>query len=98
MTPELSSTVTTGIVVVKTGILLFGGLITYFSLKAYRRTGARPLRSLSIGFGVVTVGSLVAGVLDQAVGLDFRVGLLVESALIAVGFAVIVYSLYVTGE
>jgi len=97
MSPHIPTTETL-IVVTKTLTLLLGGLITYFAYKAYRRTGAPSLRMLSIGFGVVTVGSLVAGVLDQAVGLDFRVGLLVESALIAVGFAVIVYSLYVTGE
>ena len=94
MTPELSSTVTTGIVVVKTGILLFGGLITYFSLKAYRRTGARSLRALSIGFGVVTLGAILGGLVDQLLGVPFGVGILIDAALTLVGFVIITYSLY----
>ena len=52
------------------------------------------LRALSIGFGVVTLGTLLAGVLDQVLQFRIQVGLLVESALVTVGFAVIVYSLY----
>jgi hypothetical protein len=84
------------IVVTKTLTLLLGGLITYFAFKAYRRTGARSLRLLTVGFGVVTIGSLLAGVLDQIVEVGFQIGLFVESTLMALGFAVIVYSLYTT--
>ncbi|WP_159899366.1 DUF7521 family protein [Salinirussus salinus] len=82
------------IVALKTLTLLLGALITYLSYKAYRRTGAPALRALSIGFGVVTLGTLLAGVLDQVLQFRIQVGLLVESALVTVGFAVIVYSLY----
>jgi len=89
-------TTQTLIVATKTLTLLLGGLITYFAYRAYRRTGSSSLRALTVGFGIVTVGSLTAGVVDQIAQLDFRVGLLIESSLIAVGFAVIVYSLYVT--
>jgi hypothetical protein len=85
----------TAIVAVKTITLLLGALITYFSFKTYRRTGARSLRALAAGFGVVTLGSLLAGVLDQVFRLQLQIGLFVESSLLAVGFAIIVYSLYV---
>ena len=95
MSPHIPTTETL-IVVTKTLTLVLGGLITYFAFKAYRRTGAPSLRLLTIGFGVVTIGSLLAGVLDQIVQVGFEVGLLVESALVALGFAVIVYSLYAT--
>jgi hypothetical protein len=84
----------TAIVAVKTVTLLLGGLITYLSYRAYQRTGARPLRALAAGFGVVTLGTLLAGVLDQVLQLNFRLGLFVESTLVAVGFGIIVYSLY----
>jgi len=83
------------IIVLKTITLLLGGAITYLAYKAYRRTDARPLGLLSLGFGFVTLGALLAGVIDQVLMLDFRLGQLVETALVAVGFAVIVYSLYV---
>lgn len=89
-------TMQTAIVALKTITLLLGGLITYLAFKAYRRTDSRSLLALTVGFGVVTVGSFLAGVADQVSAAGFRLGLLIESALVAVGFAVIVYSLYVT--
>jgi hypothetical protein len=87
-------TTSTAIVALKTITLVLGGLITYLAYKAYRRTDAAALRALAVGFGIVTLGTLLAGVVDQLVLGAFRLGLLLESALIAVGFAVIVYSLY----
>ncbi|RLM59196.1 hypothetical protein DVK02_00105 [Halobellus sp. Atlit-31R] len=89
-----SASIATGIVVVKTGILVLGGLITYFSLKAYRRTGAGPLRAFTLGFGIVTLGSLLGGTFDFILGVDLATGLLIDAALTLVGFAVITYSLY----
>ncbi|MFB6219300.1 MAG: hypothetical protein ABEH77_09050 [Halobacteriaceae archaeon] len=83
------------IVALKTLTLVLGGLVTYFAAKAYRRTGEPALRALAVGFGVVTLGALAAGALDQVLGADRSVALLVESLLTAVGFAVVVYSLYV---
>jgi len=83
------------IIVLKTVTLLLGGLITLLAYRAYRRTGAQPLWYLSLGLGIVTLGSLLAGVVDQVLQAGFQFGQFVESALIALGFAVIVYSLYV---
>ncbi|WP_302079995.1 DUF7521 family protein [Salinibaculum rarum] len=85
------------IVALKTITLILGAIIAYLAYKAYRRTGAEPLRFLAYGFGFVTFGSLLAGVIDQVLNLSFRLGQLVETALVTVGFAVIVYSLYVDG-
>ena len=87
-------TTPTAIIALKTITLVLGGLITYLAYKAYRRTGTDALRALAVGFGIVTLGTLLAGVVDQVIPGAFRIGLLIESALIAAGFAVIVYSLY----
>ncbi len=89
-----------GIVVTKTLILIMGGLITYFSYKAYRRTGRPQHWWLTLGFGVITVGAIVGGVLDIAVGMYFGenmlyTGVFVSSSMTAVGLGVILYSLYV---
>jgi hypothetical protein len=94
----------TAIVATKTVTLVLGGLITYFSVKAYRRTGARALRSLAIGFGVITFGSVIAGAIDVLPTLppfagfvpDFSLltGIFVHSALTTLGFMFITYSLY----
>ena len=82
------------IVAFKTVTLLLGGLITYFAFKAYRRTGSSALRALSVGFGIVTAGALLAGLVDQVLHYQALDALLVESALTVVGFAIILYSLY----
>lgn len=89
-----------GIVVAKTLILVIGGLITYFSYKTYRRTGAVQHRWLTLGFGIITVGAILGGALDIAVGMVFGEDLLYTSVLVsstmtAVGLGVILYSLYV---
>jgi hypothetical protein len=81
------------IVAAKTVTLLLGGLITYMTARAYRRTGAPSLRALAIGFGVVTLGGLLAGA-GEAVGLALQDSVLIQSVVTAVGFAVITYSLY----
>jgi hypothetical protein len=83
------------IVALKTLTLILGAAIAYLAYKAYSRTGARPLQFLAYGFGFITLGSLLAGVVDQVLQLGFRLGQLVETALVTVGFAVILYSLYV---
>ncbi len=93
MSPH-ETTTPIAIIALKTLTLLLGGLITLLAYRAYRRTGARPLWYLSVGFGIVTLGSLLAGVVDQVLQAGFQLGQLVESAMVALGFAVIVYSLY----
>ena len=94
MTEHLTE-VTTLVVALKTVTLLLGGLVTFFSLRAYRRTGSPALRALTIGFAVVTLGAFLAGIADQIVGAEQTFVLVIESALTAVGFGVITYSLYV---
>lgn len=90
----MSLQVTTAVVVLKTVGLVLGGLITYYAFMAYRRTYQPALRALTIGFGVVTFGSLVAGIVDQFLPVNPNVALVVESAFVTTGFAVILYSLY----
>jgi hypothetical protein len=89
-----SQTVVSLIVAVKTGILVCGGLITYLSFKAYRNTGDKSLQALGIGFGVVTFGALIAGILDTVLDVSLALGVLIDAILTLVGFAIITYSLY----
>ena len=84
------------IVGLKTVTLVLGGLITYFAYQAYSRTGSPALRALALGFGAVTLGALLAGITDQFLVGGREAALVVESTLTAVGFAIIVYSLYVS--
>lgn len=87
--------VTAIVVALKTLTLALGGLITYFAFKAFRRTDARALGALAVGFGVITVGAILAGVIDQFLPFGTDAALVAQSALNAVGFAVILYALFV---
>lgn len=87
--------ITTLIVGLKTVTLLLGGLITYFAYKAFRRTEARSLQYLALGFAIVTLGSMLGGVVDQLLALPREIAIVTESGMTVIGFAVIVYSLYV---
>ena len=78
----------------KTVILLLGGGITYIAYKAYRRTGASSLRILGAGFSIITFGALLAGIANQLLSVSLEMGVLINSVLVAVGFAIIMYSLY----
>jgi len=89
-----------GIVFAKTLILVIGGLITYFSYQAYSRTGTKEHWWLTLGFGVITVGAILGGVLDLVVETYLAENLLytsvfVSSSMTAVGLGVVLYSLYV---
>ena len=83
-----------GIIIVKTIILLLGGGITYTAYKAYRNNGNRSLGTLALGFGIVTLGALLGGIADQILSVSLAMGVLIDSLLVAIGFAIIMYSLY----
>lgn len=80
---------------VKTVILLLGGVVTYLAHKAYRRTSDRSLLALSVGFGLITVGVLLAGFTFEVLGVALGLGILIESLFVLAGFVVITYSLRV---
>ncbi|WP_226010227.1 DUF7521 family protein [Halomicrobium salinisoli] len=99
MSPHIPSS-QVGIVVTKTLTLILGGLITYYSYRAYSRTKAPELRALTWGFGIMTFGALLAGLIDIGVSAYLSRNLLpvsvfAQSVLTTIAFAVILYSLYV---
>jgi TRAP-type C4-dicarboxylate transport system permease small subunit len=99
MSPHVPSS-QVGIVVTKTLTLILGGLITYYSYRAYQRTRARELQALAWGFGIMTFGALVGGVIDLVVPAVFGgdwlpASVFAQSLLTTIAFAVILYSLYI---
>lgn len=93
MSPHVPTT-TTLILGFKTITLVLGGLITLLAYRSYNRTGSRALGALAVGFGIITFGAFLGGVVDQLLDAGFQLGLLIESGLVAAGFSVVVYSLY----
>ncbi len=95
MSPHIEGAeVTMALAVVKTLVLIVGSVITYFAFKAYRRTRQRALGMLATGFGLVTLGFVLAGMLYEILGVSLEMGILLESLLVLTGFIVIAYSLY----
>lgn len=95
MSPHTAGTMTAiALAVVKTLVVLVGGTITYFAYKAYRRTNQPALRLLAIGFGLVTLGFALAGLVYELLSISLVLGILIESILMLAGFIVIAYSLY----
>ncbi|MBX0288763.1 MULTISPECIES: DUF7521 family protein [Haloarcula] len=81
--------------VVKFVILLLGSGITYIAFKAYQRTGEHSLRVLGVGFGIITLGAILTGVANQFFSVGLALGVLTNSLFVALGLAVIMYSLYI---
>ena len=74
-------------------ILAFGAIVVFYSARAYRRTKTKAMLLLSVGFGFVTVGAAIAGVLFNLLGVDLVSVVTVQAFSQAVGFFIIVYSL-----
>lgn len=84
------------LVVTKTVTLILGAPTTFLAYRAFRRGRTPALRALTIGFGLVTVGSALGGTLSHVADVGFALGVGIESLVTAAGFSVLVYSLYVS--
>lgn len=74
-------------------LLVLGLVTTAVSFRAYRVERTRYLRNATVGFGFITLGVLVEGVLYQATALTLTQVHVVESLALACGFAVLLWSL-----
>ncbi|WP_263019751.1 DUF7521 family protein [Natronobiforma cellulositropha] len=84
---------TTIIVLASTATFATGGLVAWFAYRACRRTGSHALRALAIGFTLVVVGSAIGGLAH--LGGDIALGVALQSGVTAIGFATVLYSLFV---
>jgi len=71
-----------------------GLLITYQAYKGYRTYGSEPMGYVAIGFLFISIGSVIEGVLFDVVGLSIFLAGTIQTAIVAVGMLVILYSLY----
>ncbi|MCH2403509.1 MAG: hypothetical protein HS051_02675 [Thaumarchaeota archaeon] len=78
----------------KSLIGILGLLLAYLSLKAYRKSKSNNMLFLSIGFGIITVGSILAGLSFEFLGFSLLQVNIVESFIILIGFIMIMYSIY----
>jgi O-antigen/teichoic acid export membrane protein len=89
------NTATVLLVATETVTFVLGALITFLAYRAFSRRQEPALGALVLGFGLVTLGSVVGGVLYYVGDVAPVLTLSLESVVIAAGFAVLVHSLYV---
>ena len=82
------------LVIAKLVTVGLGLLITYQAYKGYRTYGSEPMLYVAIGFLFISVGSVIEGVLFDVVGLSIFLAGTIQTAIVAVGMLVILYSLY----
>lgn len=79
--------------VTRLAVLALGLAVTAISYRAYRRTGTPYLRTAAIGFGIISVGVFVEGVLFELMEFDLALVHIVESVAIGLGFLALLRSL-----
>ncbi|MFB6094933.1 MAG: hypothetical protein ABEJ71_00575 [Halodesulfurarchaeum sp.] len=75
---------------------LLAGFITYQTYLAYWRSGSVAIRTMMVGFGTIATGILLSLVLFLSGVLEWIPSSLLEGTFLAVGLALLTYSLYVT--
>ncbi|MFB6354240.1 MAG: hypothetical protein ABEJ92_09155 [Halobacteriales archaeon] len=79
--------------VARLAVLALGLAVTAISYRAYRRSGTGYLRTAAVGFGIISLGVFVEGVLFELFELDLALVHVVESVAIGLGFVVLLQSL-----
>jgi hypothetical protein len=82
------------LVIAKLVTVGLGLLITYQAYRGYRTYGSEPMLYVAFGFLFISVGSVIEGVLFDVVGLSIFLAGTIQTAIVAVGMLVILYSLY----
>jgi uncharacterized membrane protein len=80
--------------VLKLIIVLLGSVLVYLGVKGYRRKRTKDMIFLTVGFALVTAGSVAAGVLFEFLGFQLIEVEIVESTMVILGFASLIYSIF----
>ena len=75
-------------------ILILGGIVVFYAMRAYSRTKSRAMLLLGLGFAFVTAGAAIAGVLFNAgIITDLATVESIQAVSQVIGFFIIVWSL-----
>ena len=80
--------------ILKTLVVILGSVLIYLSSKSYRKTKGKKMLFLAIGFAIMTIGSVLAGLSFELLGLSLRQVSIVETIMIVIGFMMLLYSVY----
>lgn len=83
-----------GLVIAKLITVGLGLMIAYQAYRGYKIYNSEPMRYVAIGFVLIGVGAVVEGILYDVVGLSIFLSGTIQTAIVALGMLVILYSLY----
>lgn len=75
-------------------IVLLGTVLVYLGFKSYLRTRSGAMVFLVLGFGLITAGSVAAGILFEFLGFQLIDVEIVESVTVIIGFSSLIYSIF----
>ena len=75
-------------------IVLLGTVLVYLGIKSYRKTRSSAMIFLVLGFGLITAGSVAAGILFEFLGFQLIDVEIVESVMVIIGFGSLIYSIF----
>lgn len=84
----------TVLVIAKLITVGLGLLIAYQAYRGYRVHGSEPMLYVAIGFLFISIGGVIEGVLFDVAGLSIFMAGAIQTAIVAVGMFIILYSLY----
>ncbi len=79
---------------VKVATVFLGGLVVLLLFRGYRREGSRAMFFLAIGFGLITLGSVIEGLLFEFFSYSLLNVNIVGAILVLLGLISVVYSIY----
>ncbi|WP_265111584.1 DUF7521 family protein [Halosolutus halophilus] len=82
------------LVVAKLAVLTLGLLVSAMAFQGYRRYGRTAMVYLAIGFALISVGTVIEGLLFELADLDIFLASTIQTVIAASGMLVILYSLY----
>ncbi|WP_396610657.1 hypothetical protein ACH9L7_10475 [Haloferax sp. S1W] len=88
----------TELVIAKLVTMGIGLVIAATAYRGYRRTERSSMLYLSVGFTIISIGSVIEGILFDVLHFSIFWAGTVQTSIVAVGMLVILYSLYGPSE
>lgn len=74
--------------------LVLGAFIVYLAYRGYRRNASKPLLYVSMGFALITAGTVVEGLLYNVFRYELLAAIGTGTIVTILGFITIIYSIY----
>lgn len=78
----------------KSMALILGAFIVYLAYRGYRRNASKPLLYVSMGFALITAGTVVEGLLYNLFRYELLAAIGIGTVVTILGFITIIYSIY----